>query len=125
MVGEAPRRMFASQYLKSDGLSGNFIFDDPHEALTSEPWLLTSHHRRRDESDQYSKLPSYTVFNLHTSYRVTKTVQLYGKVDNIDTRYATYGQFFDTDALPNLTNGGNNCARSAGQGRLRSMRAYG
>ncbi|WP_456621014.1 MULTISPECIES: TonB-dependent receptor [unclassified Bradyrhizobium] len=60
-----------------------------------------------DESNQYSKLPSYTVFNLHTSYQVTKNVQLYGRVDNIfDRRYATYGQFFDRGALPNFTNGG-------------------
>ncbi|TFV44716.1 TonB-dependent receptor [Bradyrhizobium niftali] len=61
-----------------------------------------------DESNQYTKLPSYTVFNLHTSYQVTKNIQLYGKVDNIfDKRYATYGQFFDTGAVPNFTNGGN------------------
>ncbi|MBR0846537.1 TonB-dependent receptor [Bradyrhizobium diazoefficiens] len=61
-----------------------------------------------DESNQFSKLPGYAVFNLHTSYQVTKQVQLYGKVDNIfDNRYATYGQFFDTTALPNFTNGGN------------------
>lgn len=60
-----------------------------------------------DESNQYSKLPSYTVFNLHTSYQVTKNFQLYGRVDNVfDKRYATYGQFFDTGALPNFTNGG-------------------
>ncbi|UPK38406.1 TonB-dependent receptor [Bradyrhizobium sp. 186] len=60
-----------------------------------------------DESNQYAKLPSYTVFNLHTSYQVTKDVQLYGKVDNVfDNRYATYGQFFDRTALPNFTSGG-------------------
>jgi outer membrane receptor protein involved in Fe transport len=60
-----------------------------------------------DESNQYAKLPSYAVFNLHTSYQVTKTVQLYGKVDNIfDNRYATYGTFFDTTAVPNFANGG-------------------
>ena len=47
------------------------------------------------------------MFNLHTSYQVTKNVQLYGKVDNIfDNRYVTHGQFFDTGALPNFTNGG-------------------
>ncbi|MDE5442328.1 TonB-dependent receptor [Bradyrhizobium sp. CSA207] len=49
---------------------------------------------------------SYTVFNLHTSYR---------RVDNIfDRRYATYGQFFDSSALPNFVNGGADlviCAR--------------
>jgi outer membrane receptor protein involved in Fe transport len=60
-----------------------------------------------DESNQYSKLPGYTVFNLHTSYQVTKNFQLYGRVDNVfDRRYATYGTFFDREALPNFTNGG-------------------
>ncbi|MET4801450.1 TonB-dependent receptor [Bradyrhizobium sp. LB11.1] len=71
--------------------------------------FVSSQYLVGDESNQYSKLPSYTVFNLHTSYQVTKTVQLYGKIDNIfDNRYATYGQFFDTTALPNFANGGNN-----------------
>lgn len=69
--------------------------------------FVSSQYLVGDQSNQYSKLPSYTVFNLHTSYQVTKNLQLYGKVDNIfDNRYATYGQFFDTGALPNFTNGG-------------------
>lgn len=70
--------------------------------------FVSSQYLVGDESNQYSKLPSYTVFNLHTSYQVTKSFQLYGKVDNVfDNRYATYGQFFDTGAVPNFTNGGN------------------
>ncbi|MBR0881347.1 outer membrane receptor protein involved in Fe transport [Bradyrhizobium japonicum] len=60
-----------------------------------------------DESNQFPKLPSYTVFNLHTSYQVTKNLQLYGRVANIfDNRYSTLGTFFDREALPNFTNGG-------------------
>ena len=70
--------------------------------------FVSSQYLVGDESNQYAKLPSYAVFNLHTSYQVTRNVQLYGKVDNVfDNRYATYGQFFDTGALPNFTNGGN------------------
>src|SRR5215218_3841281 len=69
--------------------------------------FVSSQYLVGDESNQYAKLPSYTVFNLHTSYQVTKNFQLYGKIDNIfDKRYATYGQFFDTGAVPNFTNGG-------------------
>jgi iron complex outermembrane receptor protein len=61
-----------------------------------------------DESNQFPKLPGYAVFNLHTSYQVTKNLQLYGRVDNIfDNRYSTIGTFFDTTALPNFANGGN------------------
>lgn len=69
--------------------------------------FVSSQYLVGDESNQYAKLPSYTVFNLHTSYQVTKTIQLYAKIDNIfDRRYATYGQFFDRGAVPNFTNGG-------------------
>ena len=60
-----------------------------------------------DESNQAQKLPSYTVFNFHASYQVAKTVQVYARADNIfDSRYATYGTFFDTGAIPNLANAG-------------------
>jgi outer membrane receptor protein involved in Fe transport len=60
-----------------------------------------------DASNQAPKLPSYTVFNLHASYQIDKTFQIYGRVDNVfDNRYATYGTFFDTALLPNFANGG-------------------
>jgi outer membrane receptor protein involved in Fe transport len=61
-----------------------------------------------DEANLEAKLPGYAVFNLHTSYQINKTVQLYGRIDNVfDNRYATHGTFFDTTALPNFANGGN------------------
>jgi outer membrane receptor protein involved in Fe transport len=61
-----------------------------------------------DESNQAQQLPSYTVVNLHTSYQINKTFQIYARADNIfDNRYATYGTFFDTTAVPNFANGGN------------------
>jgi outer membrane receptor protein involved in Fe transport len=60
-----------------------------------------------DESNQAAKLPGYAVFNLHASYQIDKTYQIYGRVDNVlDNRYATYGTFFDTGAIPNFANGG-------------------
>jgi outer membrane receptor protein involved in Fe transport len=60
-----------------------------------------------DESNQAPKLPSYAVFNLHASYQVNKTFQIYARADNVfDNRYATYGTFFDTGAVPNFANGG-------------------
>jgi outer membrane receptor protein involved in Fe transport len=60
-----------------------------------------------DESNQAQRLPSYTVFNVHTSYQINKTFQIYGRIDNLfDNRYATYGTFFDTSAVPNFSNGG-------------------
>jgi len=60
-----------------------------------------------DESNQAAKLPPYTVFNLHGSYQIDKTFQLYGRIDNLfDHRYATYGTFFDVARLPDFANGG-------------------
>ncbi|WP_082907832.1 TonB-dependent receptor [Bradyrhizobium neotropicale] len=60
-----------------------------------------------DDSNQFPKLPSYAVFNLHTSYQVTKNLQIYGRVDNLfDNRYSTLGTFFDREKLPNFANGG-------------------
>jgi len=60
-----------------------------------------------DESNQASKLPGYVVFNLRASYQIDKTFQIYGRINNVfDNRYATYGTFFDTSAIPNVANGG-------------------
>jgi outer membrane receptor protein involved in Fe transport len=60
-----------------------------------------------DDSNQAQRLPSYAVFNLHASYQINKTFQIYARADNVfDNRYATYGTFFDTDAVPNFANGG-------------------
>jgi outer membrane receptor protein involved in Fe transport len=54
-----------------------------------------------DESNQAQRLPSYAVFNLRASYQIDRTFQIYARADNIfDNRYATYGTFFDTGALP-------------------------
>jgi iron complex outermembrane receptor protein len=60
-----------------------------------------------DDNNLAPRLPSYTVFNLHASYQVTKNIQIYGRVDNVfDNRYAVYGTFFQTDDVPNFANGG-------------------
>lgn len=60
-----------------------------------------------DESNQAQRLPSYAVFNAHASYQINKTFQIYARADNIlDNRYATFGTFFDTGAVPNFANGG-------------------
>ena len=60
-----------------------------------------------DESNQEPKLPGYAVVNVHASYQINKTVQIYGKINNLlDNHYATYGTFFDTAQLPNFANNG-------------------
>ena len=48
-----------------------------------------------DESNQNAPLPGYTTVNLHTSYDVTKNIQIYGLVDNVfDAHYGLFGNFF-------------------------------
>jgi len=60
-----------------------------------------------DASNQAPKLPGYAVVNLHSSYQIDRTWQIYGRVDNLlNNHYATYGVFFDTSQLPNFANGG-------------------
>jgi outer membrane receptor protein involved in Fe transport len=79
-----------------------------------------------DESNQEPRLPGYAVFNLHTSYQIDKTFQIYARADNIfDNRYATYGTFFDKTALPNFANGGANFtdSRSLSPARPRAFYA--
>ncbi len=69
--------------------------------------FVSSQYLVGDESNQAQKLPSYAVFNVYASYQINKTFQVYGRVDNVfDNRYATFGTFFDTGALPNFANGG-------------------
>ena len=60
--------------------------------------FVASQYFAGDESNQAARLPGYSVFNVHASYQINKTFQLYGRVDNIlDNRYSTYGTFFDTE----------------------------
>ena len=56
-----------------------------------------------DESNLNPKLPGYWVANLHTTYKVSKQVEVFGQVRNVfDKRYYTGGAFFEVDAIPFL-----------------------
>jgi iron complex outermembrane receptor protein len=61
-----------------------------------------------DESNQEPPLSGFTIVKLHTSYRVTSNIQLFGEIENLfDARHYTYGAFTELDALPpnfDLTN---------------------
>jgi iron complex outermembrane receptor protein len=53
-----------------------------------------------DESNLNPKLPGYWIANLHTTYKVSKQVEVFGQVRNVfDKRYYTAGTFFETDAI--------------------------
>jgi iron complex outermembrane receptor protein len=69
--------------------------------------FVASQYFAGDESNQATRLPGYSVFNVHASYQINKTYQLYGRIDNIlDNRYSTYGTFFERTDVPNFANGG-------------------
>ena len=57
-----------------------------------------------DEANQNARLPGYGVLGMHTSYNLTKNVQIYGIVNNIlDKHYATYGTYFDITSVPGFS----------------------
>jgi iron complex outermembrane recepter protein len=56
-----------------------------------------------DEANQNPKLPAYGTANLHSSYRLSKNVELFGLVRNLfDRHYYAYGTFFATNSFPYL-----------------------
>jgi outer membrane receptor protein involved in Fe transport len=54
-----------------------------------------------DESNAGPKLPGFTTLNLHTSYQLTRRLQLFAEVRNaLDAGRFTYGAFTELDGLP-------------------------
>ncbi len=53
-----------------------------------------------DDGNQNPKVPAYWMTNLHTSYQVTKEVQVFGLITNLfNQRYYTYGTYFELDGV--------------------------
>jgi iron complex outermembrane receptor protein len=56
-----------------------------------------------DQANQNPKVPAYWTVNLHSSYQVTKNIEVFGLVRNLfNRRYYTFGTFFQTDSFPYL-----------------------
>jgi iron complex outermembrane recepter protein len=61
-----------------------------------------------DDSNQFAKVPAYWVVNLHSSYQVTKNVEVFGLIQNLfNTRYYASGTFFQTGGFTNVGGGDN------------------
>jgi iron complex outermembrane receptor protein len=55
-----------------------------------------------DEANQNPKLPAYAVFNLRTTYQVSKNVQVFGFINNLfNKKYGLYGTFFAPQGVAN------------------------
>ena len=95
-----------------DHLTGipDFRFKTGAEYQITDAWLIGadlnvigSQYLVGDESNLNPKVPAYWTVNLHTSYKVTKNVEVYGLVQNLfNQHYYTYGTFFETDSFPYL-----------------------
>jgi iron complex outermembrane receptor protein len=70
--------------------------------------VVGSQYLLRDDANTYPKVPAYWVVNLHSSYKVTKNVEVFGLVQNLfNQRYYSAGTIFNTQGLNN-SSGGNN-----------------
>ncbi len=70
----------------------------PEWKLGADMVAATDQFFRGDENNQNKTLAGYATFNLHTSYDLSKNIQLYGLINNVfDARYATYGTYVNLD----------------------------
>jgi iron complex outermembrane recepter protein len=88
----------------------DFRFKAGAEYQVTPPWkigadlnVVGSQYLVGDASNQNPKIPAYWVVNLHSSYQVTKNVEVFGLVKNLfNQRYYVSGTFFDTGEVPYL-----------------------
>jgi iron complex outermembrane recepter protein len=53
-----------------------------------------------DESNQNAPMPSYQVVGLHSTYRATHWLEVFGNIDNLlNAKYATYGIYSDPTGI--------------------------
>jgi iron complex outermembrane receptor protein len=88
----------------------NYRFKAGAEVRITDVWkvgaeviAIGSQYLVGDQSNLNPKVPPYWVFNLNTSYQVTKNVEVFGLVRNLFNRhYYLQGTFFETDSFPYL-----------------------
>ena len=94
-----------------DHLTGipNFRFKLGAEYQVTKPWkvgadlnVVGSQWLVGDESNQNPKVAPYWVVNLHSSYKVTDNVEVFGLVRNMSTSHYLSGTFFDVTSFPYL-----------------------
>jgi iron complex outermembrane receptor protein len=95
-----------------DHLTGipNYRFKAGFDYNITDPWkfgadlnVIGSQWLVGDESNLNPKIPAYWTVNLHSSYQVSKNVEVFALVKNLfDRHYYVYGTFFQTDSFPYL-----------------------
>ena len=90
------------------GVGGEYAFTDAWK-LGADLNVFGSQYLIHDDSNLNPKVPAYWVVNMHTSYQVTKNVQIFGLVQNLfNQHYYSAGTFFSTAGFNNSTPGGPN-----------------
>jgi iron complex outermembrane receptor protein len=95
-----------------DHLTGipDFRFKAGADYQVTDPWkvgadlnVVGSQWLVGDEANQNPKVPAYWTVDLHTSYKLSKSIEAFGLVRNLfDRHYYVYGTFFETDSFPYL-----------------------
>jgi iron complex outermembrane receptor protein len=95
-----------------DHLAGipDYRFKAGAEYQITDPWkfgadlnVTGSQYLVGDESNQNPKVPAYWVVNLHSSYKLSQHVEIFGLVKNLfDQHYYVNGTFFDVTSFPYL-----------------------
>jgi iron complex outermembrane recepter protein len=88
----------------------DFRFKLGGEYQVTDPWLfgadlniIGSQWLIGDQSNQNPKLPAYWVVNLHSSYKISENIEVFGLIRNLfNQHYAVAGTFFETDSYPYL-----------------------
>jgi iron complex outermembrane receptor protein len=88
----------------------NYRFKAGADVKITDPWTvgadinaIGSQYLVGDQSNQNPPVPAYWFVNLHSTYKVTKNVEVFGLVRNLfNQRYYTFGTFFQTDSFPYL-----------------------
>jgi len=71
--------------------------------------VIGSQYLIHDDSNQNPKVPAYWVVNLHASYRIDKTFEVFGLINNVfNQHYYAGGTFFDTAGFASATFGNPN-----------------
>ena len=82
--------------------------------------VVGSQYLIHDDTNQFDKVPAYAVLNLHTSYQVTKNVEVFGLINNaLNQHYYLAGAFTGTSGFTPANN-----ANPGTLGTLNDPRAF-
>jgi iron complex outermembrane recepter protein len=76
--------------------------------IGADLYVVGSQYFIHDDSNQFAKVPAYSVVNLHSSYQLTKNIEVFGLIQNLfNTHYYAGGTFFQTGGFTNVGGGDN------------------